>query len=347
MKKDQLLPRERIMEALALREPDKVPWIELEVDQIIVDKILGKPHTPVNKPIGYYNRDVEEEKAFCRKVGKDSLLFSMRPPIFCDYIVQEDGRFFCGKGHIQSRSDFKKMIFPDLEDKAFFRNVEEYVKKKDEFAVMVSTRLGFAATYLSIGMAEFFDLLYEDMEFVLEVMDRYTKWLTRAMEIISEIGVDLVIASDDMAFKTGPMISPNMIEDFFLASMKKVAGAISLPWITHSDGNMLPMMEKWLQLEQNGIHPIEPTAMDIRELKKQFGSRICLIGNVDVDTLACGTPAQVDKIVRDLIQDIAPSGGYVFSSGNSIPCYARVENVWAMSHALEKYGNYPIGVIDI
>ena len=221
MKKDQLLPRERIMEALALREPDKVPWVELEVDQIIIDKILGKAHTPINKPIGYYNRDVEEEKAFCRKVGKDSLLFSIRPPIFCDYVVQEDGRFFYGKGHIQGRGDLKKMIFPDLEDKAFFRNVEEYVKKKDEFAVMVSTRLGFAATYLSTGMAEFFDLLYEDMEFVLEVMDRYTKWLSRAMKIVSEIGIDLVIASDDIAMKTGPMISPQMFEKFFSAIDEK------------------------------------------------------------------------------------------------------------------------------
>lgn len=347
MKKDQLLPRERIMEALALREPDQVPWVELEVDQIIFDKILGKPHIPVNKPIGYYNRDVEEEKAFCRKMGKDSLLFSMRPPIFCDYIIQEDGRFFYGKGQIQGRGDLKKMIFPNLEDKAFFRNVEEYVKKKDEFAVMVSTRLGFAATYLSIGMEEFFNLLYEDMEFVLEVMGRYTQWLTRAMEIISEIGVDLVIASDDMASKTGPLISPNMIEDFFMPLMGKVARAISIPWFSHSDGNMLSMMEKWLKLEQNGIHPIEPTAMDIREIKKQFGSQICLIGNVDVDTLACGTPEQVDKIVRELIRDIAPGGGYMLSSGNTIPCYARVENVWAMSHALKKYGRYPIDIIDI
>ena len=126
--------------------------------------------------------------------------------------------------------------------------------------------------------------------------------------------------------------------------MKKVASSISLPWITHSDGNMLRMMEKWLQLGQNGIHPIEPTAMDIRKVKKQFGYRICLIGNVDVDTLAGGTPEQVDKLVRELIRDIAPGGGYMLSSGNTIPCYARVENVWAMSHALKKYGRYPIDI---
>ena len=64
----ELLPRERVMEALALREPDRVPWVEGEIEQIIIDKILGKPHKPVGIPLGLYNRDVEEEKAFSRKV---------------------------------------------------------------------------------------------------------------------------------------------------------------------------------------------------------------------------------------------------------------------------------------
>jgi hypothetical protein len=39
---DELMPRERVIEALALREPDRVPWIELEVEQIVFDKILEK-----------------------------------------------------------------------------------------------------------------------------------------------------------------------------------------------------------------------------------------------------------------------------------------------------------------
>jgi hypothetical protein len=52
------------------------------VDQIIVDDVLGKQRTPVDKPLGYYDRDVEEEKAFSRRAGKDNITFSLRPPIF-------------------------------------------------------------------------------------------------------------------------------------------------------------------------------------------------------------------------------------------------------------------------
>jgi len=342
MKKDGLLPRERVIEALALREPDRVPWVEIEPEQKIVDAILGRPYTPVNKPVGLYNRDVEEEKAFSRRLGKDNIVYSFRPPIFCDFVPGEDGILFYGKGHIRCRDDLKKMVFPNLNDKNYLNPAKEFVKKKDEFAAIATTRLGFAATYLSIGMEKFFNLLYEDMEFVLEVMDRYTRWLSQVMEIVSELGFDFVSASDDMAMKTGPMISPKMIEDLFLAPMQKVAHFISIPWFSHSDGNMLPIMDQWLRLGQKGIHPIEPAAMDIRKVKKQYGSRICIIGNVDVDSLSNGTPKEIEEIVRALIRDIAPGGGYILSSGNSFPSYTKVENVLAMGEALRKYGRYPI-----
>ena len=340
----ELLPRERVMEALALREPDRVPWVEGEIEQIIIDKILGKPHKPVGIPLGLYNRDVEEEKAFSRKVGKDNILYSFRPPVFCDFHEGGDGIIYYGKGHIQCRNDLKKMVFPSPEDRSFYKLAQKFVKEKGEFAALATTRLGFAATYLSIGMMEFFTLLYDDLDFVLEVMDRYAHWLSRVMKIVTDLGFDVVMASDDMAMKDGPMISPKMIDRYFIPRMLNVRAVIDIPLITHSDGNMLPMMDIWLKLRQSGIHPIEPEAMDIRTVKNKYSSQICIIGNVDVNLLANGTSDQIENIVRNLIRDIAPGGGYMLSSGNSITSYARVENVFAMGRALKKYGSYPIEI---
>ena len=344
MPRDRLLPRERVLQALSLREPDRVPWVELEVEQVVIDKILNQSHQPSGIPLGLYNRNVEEEKAFSRRIGKDNILYSFRPPVFCEFHEGDGGIIYYGQGHIRCRDDLKKMIFPDLEDKRTFKPVMEFVKNKGEFAAMATTRLGFAATYLSIGMAEFFDLLYEDMDFVLEVMSRYTRWLKRAMELVSDIGFDLVSASDDLAMGSGPLISPKMFKDTFLPPMQEVARSISVPWLAHSDGNMMPLMETWLELGQNGIHPIEPAAMDIRQVKGQYGNRACIIGNVDVDMLSRATPEQIDKMVKELIRDIAPAGGYMLSSGNSLAASVRTENVLAMGQALAKYGRYPIKI---
>ncbi len=55
MPKNELLPRERVLEALALQEPDRVPWVELEVEQMVYDKAFKRPNTPINIPLGFYS----------------------------------------------------------------------------------------------------------------------------------------------------------------------------------------------------------------------------------------------------------------------------------------------------
>ena len=84
--------------------------------------------------------------------------------------------------------------------------------------------------------------------------------------------------------------------------------------------------------------------MDIRAGKRRFGGRLCLIGNVDLNTLGMGTPQEVADEVRGLIRDVAPGGGYIISSGNSLAGYLRPENVLAMREALRLNGGYPIQV---
>ena len=83
-------------------------------------------------------------------------------------------------------------------------------------------------------------------------------------------------------------------------------------------------------------------AMDIAQIKKEWGRDICLLGNVDVNTLSVGTPDDVRGEVRRLLSEVAPGGGYILTSGNSLPTYARSENVRAMIDTLREYGEYPL-----
>jgi uroporphyrinogen decarboxylase len=121
-----------------------------------------------------------------------------------------------------------------------------------------------------------------------------------------------------------------------------VAEKITLPWIIHSDGNILPFLDDLLSLGISGLHPVEKGAMDIRALKKRYGSRLCLLGNIDLNILGIETPLEVEAEVRGLIRDVGPSGGYIVTSGNSLAGYLKPENVIALSEAVQKYGQYPI-----
>ena len=84
--------------------------------------------------------------------------------------------------------------------------------------------------------------------------------------------------------------------------------------------------------------------MDIAAVKKAYGDRVCLLGNLDLNILGAGTPEDTGLEVRELIRNTAPGGGYVLTSGNSLASYLKPECVMAMSEAVHKYGRYPIRI---
>ena len=94
-------------------------------------------------------------------------------------------------------------------------------------------------------------------------------------------------------------------------------------------------------LEQAGL----PKAMDIVQLKREYGNALCLMGNIDLGyTLTRGTPEEVEAEVKERIRVIAPGGGYCLGSSNSVPEYVPLANFNAMREAGFRYGRYPISV---
>jgi uroporphyrinogen decarboxylase len=147
-----------------------------------------------------------------------------------------------------------------------------------------------------------------------------------------------------MAFKTGPFFSPHVFRELVLPRYRRVREKVTLPWVIHSDGNMMPFLDDLISLGIAGLHPNEEGAMDIRAVKRDYGDRICVLGNVDLNILGLGTPLDVDRTVRNLIRHVGPGGGYIVTCGNSLAGYLRPENALALGPAVEKYGRYPINV---
>jgi len=113
------------------------------------------------------------------------------------------------------------------------------------------------------------------------------------------------------------------------------------PWIFHSDGNLFPILDGLVTLGMSAIHPVQPAAMDIKKLKDQYGDRVCIVGNIDLDyTLPTGTAEEVEAEVKDRLERIGEGGGYIISSANSITNYCKPENVQVMADTIRKYGHY-------
>jgi uroporphyrinogen-III decarboxylase len=245
---------------------------------------------------------------------------------------------------VKTRDDLGLIQLPDPYDDALYAPAAEFARQKSEYAACLVTRIGIFPTVLSMGIENFSIALYEDLAFVEEVLDLYCDWTAVVAERVCQLGFDVYISTDDMAFKSAPFFSPQVFRDLVLPRYERVRERITLPWVIHSDGNMMPFLEDLIGLGIAGMHPLEKGAMDIRAVKRDYGERICLLGNVDLNILGLGTPEDVDSEVRGLIRDVGPGGGYIVTSGNSLAGYLKPENVWALSEAVQKYGCYPLSI---
>lgn len=335
--------RERVLAALNLRIPDRVPWVESSVHNRLAEKLLQRDNfEKANVTQLFSMPGLRIPPEVLEVIALDNLNFSIAPPRFVKTRNYE-GMDIIEDGLIKTEADLEKIILPDPESEEFYAPAKKFIERfRDKgIALGVTTRMGISNTYLSMGIEHFSLLLYDNPQFVLQVIDIFVEWACRAVSRINELGFDFMIVPEDLAWKQGPLFSPKIIRELFLPRMKKVAERIKIPWIYHSDGNLLPILDDLLTLGMNALANIEPNAMDIKELKKKYGHRLCLMGNIDLHyTLTQGTPEETAAEVKKRLQEIAPGGGYILASSNGLTAYCQPENVLAMNEALLQYGYY-------
>lgn len=337
--------RQRVLAALQLKEPDRVPYCELGVDRALAQRLMGwgaPASQAANLEANAYT--VEEAKALADHLQLDNISYVLRAPVFAHKRAGQDGRLFYGEGMIKTEADLALLQLPDPHDDSLYAEAEHFITNKADYSAWFVTRIGIFPTMLSLGLENFSLALYDNRPFIETILDRYCDWIVVVAERACRLGFDVFASTDDMAFNTAPFFSLDVFRELVLPRYRKAAKQITLPWIIHSDGNILPFVEDLLSVGISGLHPNEKGPMDIRAMKRDYGDRLCLLGNVDLNLLGMGSPEAVDREVRELIRDVGPGGGYIVTSGNSLAAYLVPENVLALSRAVQKYGRYPLSL---
>jgi uroporphyrinogen decarboxylase len=351
---DSMTPRERVMAALLRQPVDRVPYVEHLFDPRIATILAGHQLTPDPAMVARIPPDdgpgrwPAVRKAFLLLSAVDAEISTVvrrdnisywpaLPPMFVNETSSGGGSH--REGMIKTRADLDRVRMPVLDDR-FFAPAEAFLEHKGEFAACAMMYLGIDPTWNSMGFENFSICLKDDPWLVQEVLSRYAEWSRDAALRLCSMGFDFIWAADDIAFKSGPMFSPKVYREMLLPHTMRVAEAISLPWVYHSDGDLTLILDDLLSQGMNAIHPLEPGSMDPVALKHRYGDRIAFVGNISIDTLTLGTPDDVREEVRQRMAEMAPGGGYLVSSSNSVTEYCRPENVQAMIDAVEEFGSY-------
>lgn len=135
-----------------------------------------------------------------------------------------------------------------------------------------------------------------------------------------EAGLDVALLCDDYCFNAGPYMSPAMFDEFILPYLARIIEAgkkDGLFMIKHTDGNIMPIIDRLVECGPHALHSLDPMAgVDIREVKRLYGSRVALCGNVHCAALQTGTDEQVRKSAEYCLKYGGEGGGYIFTTSN-------------------------------
>jgi uroporphyrinogen decarboxylase len=163
--------------------------------------------------------------------------------------------------------------------------------------------------------------------------------------LIKEWGtVDGFCLCADYCFNDNPFLSPAMFDEFITPYLVQlVAGYREMGFyvIKHTDGNIMPILDSLVSTNPHALHSIDPQGgVDLAEVKRRVGDRVCLIGNVNCALLQTGTDEEAYADVRRALAQGMPGGGYVFGTSNCVYTGMDLERYDLMLNIWRKEGNY-------
>lgn len=332
---------QRFSSAALCKETDRVPLADRHIDKVVKEALLGRK---INT--------LQDEIDFSLKAGYDFVMLS--PNYFIPETrlaaEQHNVAFDSGKrewaneseGAILDDEDYDKFPWPAFEELDFtpFDEIKELLPPG--MKVIGQGHNILALAWRLMGFETFSIAMVENPELIEKIVSRLGELqVFIAKKALAYEHVGAFWHADDIAYGTGLLFSPAVLHTLLFPYMKEMASMChkrGLPFLYHTDGNVLQVIDDLIALGVDALHPIEPNAMDIVALKKQYGGKLALVGGIDVDLLSRGTPEQIDELVKNMIADVAPGGGYLVGSSNSVPNYVPLANYEALLHASIKYG---------
>jgi hypothetical protein len=179
-------------------------------------------------------------------------------------------------------------------------------------------------------------------------LDARLKTTLMLAEAMLERGVDGLEGGYDWASAAGPVFSPRHFRQFVFPRLKQITDLChryGARYVKHTDGNVNSLLEDLVAAGVDAFQAIEPRAgMDIGRLKRDYGDRLTLIGNVDCSTVLVDGPVEAVRAETErILRTAGPGGGFLLSTSNSVHPGVKPEYYLAMLDTARQLGAYPLG----
>ena len=318
-----MTPRERFILALEGRQPPgRVPHFELVF--YLTMEAFGRVH-PSQRSYGQWDQMSDRERDLHRRDVADLYVATART-------YEHAGIFFHPPGGWKGEAD-------TLQTLELIRGISGM----DYLLVMHGD-----ATYGVPGGNAMMDFVVRLAEQPQKMKDdaarRVDDALARGERFKAHGVLDGFALCADYCFNDAPFLSPAMFDEFvtpYLARLVAGYRALGFYVIKHTDGNIMPILDALVSGRPHALHSLDPQGgVDMAEVKRRVGHRVCLIGNVNCGKLQTGTEEEVVESCRYALRHGMPGGGYVFSTSNCIYTGLPLARYELMLDVWRREGNY-------
>ncbi|MHB1455833.1 MAG: uroporphyrinogen decarboxylase family protein [Armatimonadota bacterium] len=325
---------ERLINALLRKGiPERVPFMELIFDDEVIGQILRRPVTgfadvvEAHLRLGYDTISVRISPAFSRVYHKADNTAGLA-----------QGQRDCAmssSGLIRDRSDFERFPWPGV-DASIIEMMELAENILPEGMGITLRSSGILDNLIKVMSYEgLCETLYDDPDLIKDISDVIGNLLVRTFEqVIDCEKVAGIFFGDDLGFRTSTLIAPKHLRTYIFPWLKRMVDAAHSRGkcvILHCCGYVESVMEDLISdVGIDAKHSFEDAIEPVTSFKARYGDRIGVVGGIDMDVLGRSSPEAVAVYTRKVLDECAPSGGYVLGTGNSVANYIPIENYFAM-----------------
>lgn len=181
-----------------------------------------------------------------------------------------------------------------------------------------------------IGTENLSYLFYDDTPLIEECLEFLTEFAIRTLTpAVEQIHFDFYYIHEDMSFKNGPLVSPEMFRRLFLPHYKRFTGFLRKHGVdvilVDTDGNPEVLLPLFIEADVDGFGPVERASeMDPLDVRKKFGKDICMVGGVDKRELAKGRAEIEAEVYR--LAPLIEEGGFIPTVDHAVPPDVSLEN---------------------
>ncbi|MCL1896441.1 MAG: uroporphyrinogen decarboxylase [Clostridiales bacterium] len=319
--------KERVLSALNHIQPDTVPY-QLDLTDLVYQRLQG-----------YFG-----DEGFFAKTGshlaqeRNESFEEISETEFRDmfgvlWSREQEGDFGIVRGRVLKDASLDGYAFPEPDDALIREKCGRLAAQQDKFTMYI---VGFSLFERAWTLRGFNEILMDfllEKRFANELLDKIVEYNLKVVDIAASYDIDCIFFGDDWGQQRGLIMGPHVFKEFILPRQKLMYDYVKSKGMyvaQHSCGDIREVFGSLVDAGMDIYNTFQPEIYDVSAMKREYGQSVTFYGGISTQRLLpFGSPDDVRRETKEMMDIVGRGGGYIAAPTHSIPNDVPTENILA------------------